>query len=801
MTAARALETAAAAYRDPTGVAIRLRSEGHRVLRVIGSDAPLPLLRAAGFSPVRMAPSPGHPTPRADALLGASTGRRRAHHLVEQLLDPAMTDPVLFTRADAEQAQIFSALRENARLGVAGPRIVTLLDLLHIDRPSSRAYNGQRLAQLRVWLAEAGGHHFTDADLTNAADAADEVNALLRTADALRFGPAPRLSGTAMLHLIGGAAILPPAEMVPLLKALIENAASLPRLTGTPAFVAGSAQETDLHAAEIEAEGLRIVGESHEWGIMRFARPTPRSIADWSDPTLAVPNAAARRAILTALASDGARDRHATIILHLSVDMDEAAPWNAAALHDQPIPVQMVRCPLDSADPLRQALRGEQTAPPARTQPAAQQPKTRSRKLLTASTSSGDYQRDWFASVRAQAVAGAPFAMVNANAPQEILRALDVPFVVNQWWASIVAAKQQSSRYRDLLKARHYPTDVEAYSAQGLAAALDEDGEQAPWGGLPRPDFVHAIASSDATPGIFEAWALESGATPMLYERTVDPRWQIDTNWWEILPDRWDEVLEPERLDLLVAELRDVIATIEARTGGRFDENRFIEVMHLVNEQEEYYRKTRDLIANTTPAPIGIVDSMPATMVPQWHRGTIWGRDAAKALYEEVAVRVAQKQAAIPNEQVRLMWVGRGLWSNTGFYQKWEESYGAIFVWSMYLALAADGYIRNFDRDRDPLRALAARFLTMGDELRMPSWAAPWHVHEAQTHGIDGAVALTDADPFVLRALIAAGIPVLELGVDNYALDRANADDLERRIADFITGPCMQMAARRKAPA
>ena len=298
-----------------------------------------------------------------------------------------------------------------------------------------------------------------------------------------------------------------------------------------------------------------------------------------------------------------------------------------------------------------------------------------------------------------------------------------------------------------------------------------------------------------------EAWALESGATPMLYERTVDPRWQIDTDWWEILPDRWDEVLEPERLDLLVAELQQVIATIEARTGRRFDEARFIEVMHLVNEQEEYYRKTRDLIAQTIPAPIGIVDSMPATMVPQWHRGTVWGRDAAKAFYEEVAARVAQKQAAVPDEQVRLMWVGRGLWSNTGFYQKWEESHGAIFVWSMYLALAADGYIRNFDRGRDPLRALAARFLTMGDELRMPSWAAPWHVHEAQTHGIDGAVALTDADPFVLRALVAAGIPVLELGVDNYALDRADADELERRIADFITGPCMQMAARRKAPA
>jgi hypothetical protein len=340
---------------------------------------------------------------------------------------------------------------------------------------------------------------------------------------------------------------------------------------------------------------------------------------------------------------------------------------------------------------------------------------------------------------------------------------------------------------------------VEAYSAQGIAAALDDESDVAPWGGLPRPDFVHAISSSDATLGIFESWAHETGAALGLYERTVDPRWDIETRWWEVLHDRWDEALEAERIDLLTQELRDTIASIEATTDLRFDPDLFAEVMHLVNEQEDYYRQTRDLIARTVPAPIGIVDSMPATMVPQWHRGTVWARNAAKAMYEEVAARVAAGQGVVDREQVRLMWVGRGLWSNTAFYQNWEESHGAVFVWSMYLALAADGYIRKFDRGRDPMRALAARFLTMGDELRMPSWAAPWHVHEARTHMIDGAVALSDADPFVLRALVTAGIPLLELGVDNYALDRADNEELTARVTAFIEQDCAAMARKREA--
>jgi hypothetical protein len=135
-----------------------------------------------------------------------------------------------------------------------------------------------------------------------------------------------------------------------------------------------------------------------------------------------------------------------------------------------------------------------------------------------------------------------------------------------------------------------------------------------------------------------------------------------------------------------------------------------------------------------------------------------------------------------------------------GFYQKWEESHGAVFVWSMYLALAADGYIRDTSGGRDPLRALASRFITMGDELRMPTWAGPWNVHEADTHNIDAVVALSDADPFVVRALRAAGYPVLELAADNFNRESEDGAAIDAQITAFIEGPATERAnARREA--
>jgi hypothetical protein len=42
-------------------------------------------------------------------------------------------------------------------------------------------------------------------------------------------------------------------------------------------------------------------------------------------------------------------------------------------------------------------------------------------------------------------------------------------------------------------------------------------------------------------------------------------------------------------------------------------------------------------------------------MVPQWHRGTEWGRDMARRFHDEVASRAAAGDAACPGERLRLM--------------------------------------------------------------------------------------------------------------------------------------------------
>jgi hypothetical protein len=110
--ASEVLAAIAAAFAAPDTAAATLAAAGHRVVRTIGSDAPLTLLRAAGLTPVRVAPPAAMPTPRADTLIGPAGERTRQHRLLEWLLDPAQaTTPILITRANAEQPQLFAALR------------------------------------------------------------------------------------------------------------------------------------------------------------------------------------------------------------------------------------------------------------------------------------------------------------------------------------------------------------------------------------------------------------------------------------------------------------------------------------------------------------------------------------------------------------------------------------------------------------------------------------------------------------------------------------------------------------------
>jgi len=396
---------------------------------------------------------------------------------------------------------------------------------------------------------------------------------------------------------------------------------------------------------------------------------------------------------------------------------------------------------------------------------------TRARKLLVCTAEAGSYQKRFAGELRARVVdRGEPFALAQADTPHEIFHAMDIPLVSNQWWSAYISAKRLSGKYFQVMDALGYPSNRCRYCSLGLGCTLAADASSAPWGGLPKPTVMVARLTCECVEHVFSQWAEALGVEFFPMEA---PAWQHKSpDWFRHAKDQWEEVYEPHRIALLVEEMHALIELLERKTGRRFDPQQLQRLMVKINEQEAYIAEAAAMIASARPCPVSIVEQMPNTMIPQWHRGSDWAVEHARRFRDEVAERVRAGDGVGTTERLRLMWIGAGLWHDTSFYQALEDRHGAVFVWSMYMPFAEPAYIRNLHGR--PMEALASRICSMNEVLHLPPWMNSWMVSEAQRFGIDAAVMLIPPDNRLSQsgtrltalALREAGIPVLAVSAD-----------------------------------
>ncbi|MBF9033722.1 2-hydroxyacyl-CoA dehydratase [Rhodobacterales bacterium HKCCE2091] len=412
---------------------------------------------------------------------------------------------------------------------------------------------------------------------------------------------------------------------------------------------------------------------------------------------------------------------------------------------------------------------------------------------MTCARAAGAYQKDWVRGLRDTIKGGAPYAFVNADTPHEIFHHMDVPIVTNQWWSALLAAKQLSAHYFDRMEARGFHAHLPRYSSLPLIAALENDPERQPWGGLPAPSLLCARQSSDEHQKIFQLWSEATGAPLHLMSAPAVPDPAPD--WWDKAREEWEDLYGTDRLDLAVAEIEALIDALQSLTGRSFDRDGFATYMDAIDRQERIMGEVSEMLAAAPACVMGIAEQMPNVMIPQWHRGSDWALAHAEAFRAEVAGRIARQEWICDNERIRMMWIGAGLWFDTGFYSAFEASHGAVFCWSMYLPFAADGYIRA--DHGDPIRALAARVTAMNEQLHQPPWVNEWMVREARRNRIDVALMLIPRHDrfsghgslFAKRALEEAGVKVIEIWsdmVDARDWDRAAREAQVREVLDTL---------------
>ncbi|MBI5445723.1 MAG: 2-hydroxyacyl-CoA dehydratase [Deltaproteobacteria bacterium] len=414
----------------------------------------------------------------------------------------------------------------------------------------------------------------------------------------------------------------------------------------------------------------------------------------------------------------------------------------------------------------------------------------RTRKSLQASRMLTDYQKQYYGRMTERVRQGEPLIWTNVGSLQELMHAMDLPVLFNVNWSAILAAKQRSAHYLNVVNDRGYFRDLCRYCVSPLGYFFENRPELAPWGGVPKPAAIVVEVNCDPIIRVFELMALELGIPIYIWDHTMPEAPPPRDCWADVETIEKENYREGWRLDYAVQEAEGLIAFLETISGKALSHAALRRAVELSNEQYEYIGRVLEL-TKRRPSPIRVGDHWANCISTQFFRGHEFGLAHAKRLYEEVRWRADEGVAGYDNERIRLMHLWAPNWFSPGFYDSFEEKYGAVFVWTPYFEITQQWIRRDLS---DPLRALASRYVAYTEIGTLPPWTTYWIPDLTAEYGIDGVLyqhaescrMLSGPKLLCLEAIRRAGVPTLNIGSD-YVDDR-DWDDakMKAQVGSFI---------------
>ncbi|MBA7601431.1 (R)-2-hydroxyisocaproyl-CoA dehydratase alpha subunit [subsurface metagenome] len=378
--------------------------------------------------------------------------------------------------------------------------------------------------------------------------------------------------------------------------------------------------------------------------------------------------------------------------------------------------------------------------------------------------------------------------------PVELLWAMDIIPLGFLNYTSVIAAKQLSPYYLELTEERGYYRDLCRYASRNmLGYVFDHNPEKAPWGGLAQPRAMVAHIPCDPMAKLFEVIAREMNIPLFTWEQLWPPE---PCEWFPLDNEgRWNPEAEarvdPRRIDNYVKALEELIVFLEEHTGKRLKESRLRRAVGLEAEMFGYYYEC-DEYRMARPAPISAGDWLPQAIPYIWFAGTEWGVEYCRKLRDEIKQRVEQGIGLVDKERHRLMYIGVPPWFAPGFFEAFQEDYGAVFVWEAY-------HIPKFYSRLDPahpLESIARKYIDIGGNASLcgPAYAAhflpaariPGNINGAIIGRAESCKSISSGLILCRRELEKIGIPSMELAMDY--VDPRDWDDarVKAQVGNFI---------------
>ena len=317
------------------------------------------------------------------------------------------------------------------------------------------------------------------------------------------------------------------------------------------------------------------------------------------------------------------------------------------------------------------------------------------KKALQSSSEASKIIKASYSDVQKAKSEGKPIVWVFGLVPREIFHALDVPIVTLEHLPVMISAKQLASKYLQVAEERGLSRDTCPFHRTAIGCSMSDDLEPYVQNLYAPPDLI--VASN------FPCMA-ESKSFLYLADQFNCPCFFLDApiNVWARTPPDY-------ATEYYSNQLRELLYFLD-RHGYQLDWNRIKESVDNSRQLMLLWEEINEL-RKVIPSPMGLVDGLNALFALIQLPGSKTGVQLFRDLRDELADRVKNKQGVIPEEKLRLLWVGIPPFYNLGILN-YPEQYGGVVIKGMAEYLAGGAFDPRLLNPDKPLESLATKVIT-----------------------------------------------------------------------------------------
>ncbi len=311
--------------------------------------------------------------------------------------------------------------------------------------------------------------------------------------------------------------------------------------------------------------------------------------------------------------------------------------------------------------------------------------------------------REWFEDLgrAAEEERGAAYVFVMGSLG-ELLRTFDLPVVFPEINSLQTAVRKVAHEYLNEAEDLGYSPDICGYVKADVAT--QRRGGALPMGRIPKP----AIAVLTNACNTYIKWA-------EIWERMYGmPSYVLDVPGSRadgLTPGPGNRDFDHDRR-YVAAQLRELIALLEATTGRRFDPDRLREALGHANTMNRGWKRVLELNRSRPSLFNALSDGTIYLGVSNGFRGAAEGAAYFDELVAEMEYKRARGIGTLVDEQYRLIFVGVPCYPIFRRFTELFTEHGGTFVHSTYLWFASGGSNLGFEYDtREPIESLAEGLL------------------------------------------------------------------------------------------